>query len=241
MFLKCSKLVFLVMIAPSFATAQESPPTRFTASVVVTPERAESERRTVPAAGDVLGEREIQLLPAISAAELLAELPSFRTVFPVAAGLPPIVSSRGFFGGGEADYVQLRVDGVPVSDEETGLADWRAFSAADIERVETLRGPASSLYGDTAMGGVVQLFTVRRTQPGGRVSLSGGEWDTADLEASGGASTGGMVVNGSAGYLRSDGFRAHTGIRQTRARFTADASAGGLWRGQVMVWSRDRR
>ena len=240
MFLKCSKLVWLVMIAPSLATAQDTTPPHFKASVVVTPERAETERKTVPAAGDVLGEQEIRLLPAISAAELLAELPSFRTTFPAASGLPPIVSSRGFFGGGEAEYVQLRVDGVPVGDIETGLADWRAFSAAEIERVETLRGPASSLYGDTALGGVVQLFTVRRTEAGGRMSLSVGGWDTADLEGSGGVRAGGIVVNGSAGYLRSDGFRAHTGIRQSRGRFSADASAGGLWRGQVMAWSRDR-
>jgi iron complex outermembrane recepter protein len=71
----------------------------------------------------------------------------------------PMVQSRGFFGGGEAEYVQLLVDGVPVSDAESGLVDWRRFRNWDIERIERGAVPPSSLYGDTSFGGVIQIVT----------------------------------------------------------------------------------
>jgi outer membrane cobalamin receptor len=140
-----------LIFAPAVVGAQAPVVPHVRVEIVVTPERSESDRTKVPAATDVLEYGEIHTLPALSASELVAELPSFSVLFPVASGLLPIVSSRGFFGGGEADYVQLRVDGVPIADVETGLTDWPAFSTSDIARIETLRGPGSSLYGDTAL------------------------------------------------------------------------------------------
>ena len=127
-------LTILLALAPSVVAAQTDVP-RIRVAVVVTPERTEAERLTVPAASDVLDSRDIRSLPAVSGAELADALPSFRTLFPLASGLAPIVASRGFFGGGEAEYIQLRVDGVPIADVETGLTDWHAFAASDIERI----------------------------------------------------------------------------------------------------------
>ena len=234
-------LTILLMFAPSVAAAQQADVPRLRVTVVVTPERAASERLTVPAASDVLDSRDIRSLPAVSGAELVDALPSFRSLFPSASGLAPIVASRGFFGGGEAEYIQLRVDGVPIADVETGLADWHAFAPSDVERIETLRGPASALYGDTALAGVIQLFTVRRSEPGGTLSSSAGAWGSASLDVSGGTPLGQALVTGSGGYLRSDGFREHSGIQQSRARLSVDVAAtGGLWRGQIFGWSRDR-
>ena len=53
------------------------------------------------------------------------------------------------------------VDGVRVGSATLGQAEFEAFSLAQIERIEVLRGPASSLYGADAVGGVVQIFTRR--------------------------------------------------------------------------------
>ena len=223
--------------APAAAQVTGVPPVRI--RVVVTPERGASEREKTPAAGDVLSREAIRAVPAESLVELLQELPAFRPVLVAPSGQPAIVSARGFFGGGEAEYVQLRVDGIPVADSETGLADWRAFSVHGVERVETLRGPASSMYGDTALGGVVQLFTRRSGPPAGQISASGGAWRQAALDGWAGGSIDRVRVSGSAGLLRSDGFREHSGLREARGRFSADVPSGsGLWRAQVSGWAR---
>jgi outer membrane receptor protein involved in Fe transport len=132
-------------------------------NVVGTAERAPEGRESIPAAVTVLTREDIERLPANDLGELLRYLPGFHVHFGTPFGGAPMVSARGFFGGGEAEYVQLLVDGVPVSDVESGLADWRGIRAADVERIEALRGPASALYGDTALGGVIQIFTRRAT------------------------------------------------------------------------------
>jgi outer membrane receptor protein involved in Fe transport len=114
-------------------------------------------------------------------------LPGFHAYFRESfGGPPPIITSRGFFGGGEAEYVQLRIDGVPVQDVESGIVDWRRIRAANIERIEALRGPASSLYGDTAIAGVIQVCT-KNAPAGGNtasVSASGGSYGTAATDLS---------------------------------------------------------
>ena len=55
------------------------------------------------------------------------------------------MSSRGFFGGGEAEYIRLLVDGVPVADVESGPIDLAIVPASAIRRVEAVRGPDASL------------------------------------------------------------------------------------------------
>ncbi|HEY7574586.1 MAG TPA: TonB-dependent receptor plug domain-containing protein, partial [Thermoanaerobaculia bacterium] len=150
--------------------------------MVVTAERGPEPREEIPASVDVLTREEIQKLPARDLSELMEFLPGFHAFFRESfGGPPPILTSRGFFGGGEAEYVQLRVDGVPVEDVENGIVDWRRIRVEDIERVEALRGPSSSLYGDTALGGVVQVFTRNGPASGnyGSVSASGGSFGTA--------------------------------------------------------------
>ena len=69
----------------------------------------------------------------------------------------PIV--RGFYGGGEAEYVLLMVDGQPINVLETGLVNWDQIPLAAIESIKILRGRASSLYGDAAIGGVINIVT----------------------------------------------------------------------------------
>ena len=181
--------------------------------MVVTAERGPEALPEVPAAVSVLTRREIERLPAESLAELLEFLPGFHAFFREGlGGAPPIVAARGFFGGGEADYVQLRIDGVPVEDVESGLADWRRIRASDIERIEALRGPASSLYGDTALAGVIQVFTRRAPADGSEAAaaLSGGSFGTLSADASWRAGRPGLAGGISATYDRTDGHREHS-------------------------------
>jgi vitamin B12 transporter len=78
--------------------------------------------------------------------------------------------TSGYFvrGTGTSSTVVL-VDGVRVGSATLGQAEFEALSLSQIDRIEVLRGPASSLYGADGVGGVVQIFT-RRGEGGLRVS-----------------------------------------------------------------------
>jgi vitamin B12 transporter len=67
--------------------------------------------------------------------------------------------------GAGSSNVLLLVDGVRVGSATLGHAEFESLSLASIERIEILRGPASSLYGADGSGGVVQVFTRRGAGP----------------------------------------------------------------------------
>jgi vitamin B12 transporter len=74
--------------------------------------------------------------------------------------------SGGFLlRGSSTNSTVVLIDGVRIGSATLGQAELDALSVSQIDRVEVLRGPASSLYGADAVGGVVQIFT-RRGQAG---------------------------------------------------------------------------
>jgi vitamin B12 transporter len=97
--------------------------------------------------------------------------------------------STGFFiRGASTNSTVVLVDGVRVGSATLGQAEFEALSLAQIDRIEVLRGPASSLYGADAVGGVVQIFTRRGEGPlrwGGGVELGGYDSARGDVGASG--------------------------------------------------------
>lgn len=211
-------------------SASNPPPVR--EDVVVTAERSLEPRESVPAAVSVLTREDIERLPAENLAELLRFLPGFHVHFAAAVGGAPMVSARGFFGGGEAEYVQLLIDGVPAGDVESGLADWRRIRVHDIERVEALRGPASALYGDTALGGLIHVFTRRGANGsrGGSLSVSGGSFGSAGADVTARLPAGRSILGAAATVSGSAGFRDHSRSHERGADASVELpGARGRW------------
>ena len=98
------------------------PPAVDTVEVVVTAERTPEAIDDVPVAVTVLTRQDIERLGAADLPEILTHVPGFHVLFASDPGGAPMVSSRGFFGGGEAEYVLLLIDGAPVSNVEIGRA-----------------------------------------------------------------------------------------------------------------------
>lgn len=70
------------------------------------------------------------------------------------------IGMRGFSGRGSGQSrVLVLLDGQPINNGYTGAVNWTALSVGDVDRVEVVRGPFSSLYGGNAMGGVVNVLT----------------------------------------------------------------------------------
>jgi outer membrane cobalamin receptor len=210
--LRSPLLLLIAAVVASSVAGQTVPPVK--QEIVVTAEREEQPRDQACAAVTVLNRDAIKSLPAESLSEVMAFVPGVTMMFDSDASGVPMVTSRGFFGGGEVEYMKLIVDGVPVGDAESGNVDWRSFRAEDIERIEVLHGPGSSLYGDTALGGVVQLFTRQQATAGsnGDLHLSGGSFDTRNADFGYLADLGGdLRLDLRADTADTGGFRAHSG------------------------------
>ena len=66
-----------------------------------------------------------------------------------------------FLRGTESDHVLVLVDGVRIGSASAGMVMYQDLPLDQIERIEIVRGPRSSLYGSEAVGGVIQIFTRR--------------------------------------------------------------------------------
>ncbi|GAA5003697.1 TonB-dependent vitamin B12 receptor [Pseudoluteimonas lycopersici] len=64
-----------------------------------------------------------------------------------------------FLRGTESDQVLVLVDGVRIGSATAGLVSFQDIPVDQIDRIEIVRGPRSSLYGSEAVGGVIQVFT----------------------------------------------------------------------------------
>lgn len=115
------------------------------------------------------------------------------------------VSLRGIGATGSSRVLVL-VDGVPLNDPFGGNVYWSKVPEQMVERVELLRGAGSSLWGNYAMGGVIQVLTRAPDRDSVRVSAEGGERGSARLQSvltrrSGPA---GVVVDGD--FFRTNGY-----------------------------------
>ncbi|HCO42972.1 MAG TPA: TonB-dependent vitamin B12 receptor [Gammaproteobacteria bacterium] len=117
-----------------------------------------------------------------------------------------------FLRGAESDQVLVLVDGVRVGSATLGTTSIQDIPIDQVERIEVVRGPRSSLYGADAIGGVIQIFTRKGGGPlTPRLSLGGGSHGTQDYSAglSGGGERGWFSVGAS--HLQTRGFNSCAG------------------------------
>ncbi len=212
--------LFLFTLA-LLVTEEQPAPSKPTVQMVVTVEREAIPADEVPAAVTVLRREEIEALPARSLSGALAFAPGISMLFDDGTSGTPMITSRGFFGGGEVEYVKLLVDGAPVGDAESGLADWQRFGLGDIERIEIVHGPGSAVHGDTALGGVIQLFT-RRDEALADVRLGAGSFGERSLEGGAGGELGPLHLRARGSWRESDGFRDHASRDDASGTLTLD-------------------
>jgi iron complex outermembrane receptor protein len=154
--------------------------------IVVTATRSPRPVRDVPAAVTVVPRAEIERSPAKTSDELLMTIPSFD-LFRRSSSLAADPSSQGVklrgIGGTAAARVLVLLDGVPVNDPFAGWVAWRAFPSLGLERVEVVPGGGAALYGNYALGGVIQLISRPITPQTAAAEVEGGSFATDRFEA----------------------------------------------------------
>jgi vitamin B12 transporter len=142
-------------------------PAPVTERLVVSATRGEATLSSIGVAADVLDRQAIEDRAAPTLLPLLQDVPG------VAAARAGQTGGQGsvFIRGGESRYARVLVDGVPVN-QPGGAYDFGTALPFELERVEVVRGAASSLYGTDALAGVVSVQT-RRARAGEAPSLRG--------------------------------------------------------------------
>ena len=117
-----------------------------------------------------------------------------------------------FARGTDADHLLVLVDGVRIGSATAGTAALQNLPIEQVDRIEFVRGPRSSLYGSEAVGGVLQIFT-RRGGSGLQpvASVSGGGYGTRQASASLGAGDSRRWFNVQGSWQSIDGFDACRG------------------------------
>lgn len=108
--------------------------------------------------------------------------------------------------GAEANHTVVLIDGVKINDPFTSEVDFAHLLAAQIDRIEILRGPQSVLYGSEAIGGVISIFTKRGANGAqADASIEGGSFSSVDGSAALRGATQTLNYAFSASALRTDG------------------------------------
>lgn len=148
----------LLCLAAAGARADSTP---VTTQVVVTASLTPQPAAEVLAPVTVLEREDIERSQARSLDELLRGLPGIQT--DNAGGLGKVTDL--FLRGTNSDHVVVLVDGVKLGSATLGTVALEDLPVEQIERIEIVRGPRSSLYGSEAIGGVIQIFTRRGGGP----------------------------------------------------------------------------
>jgi outer membrane cobalamin receptor len=176
---RCVLLLIFSAAAPAVAAGPLE-------QVIVTGTRLSAESADLPGASTVLDGEEIAACGDAGVPDLLRSIPGIQLVQPGAGSVPQL-----FTRGAEPNFTVFMVDGIKVNDPNNfrgGSFDLAALNLAEIERVEIVRGPQSSIYGSDSLAGVVNFIS-----PGGGDELAAaieGEMGTDDFARGGFALTG---------------------------------------------------
>ncbi len=176
--------------------------------VVITATKTLRKLKEVPSRISLINSRIIEVTPAQQLDDILRFTPGINVNR--SSGIysqRPMVTLRGL-SGDEQSRTLVLMNGVPINTSDEGGVNWNRMNQYDIERIEVFKGPGSSLYGNNAMGGVINLITKKPGKPHEIFgSVSYGTFNTLRQDLN-------VMIRGNKGYygsvseyyLKSDGY-----------------------------------
>ena len=196
------KILIALLLYSSFVYAEEY---TLKEILVTTPTRKSENQKNIIANTTVITEEEIEQAGLSSLAELLQKQSGIEISN---LGGPGKVSSINIRGASSTHSIIL-LDGMRIGASTSSMTAIENLPLSQIEKIEIVRGPASSLYGQDGIGGVIQIFT-KKGREGFHpyLSIGYGRYQTKQLNAgiSGGNKTTSYALNISG--TNTDGFSA---------------------------------
>jgi vitamin B12 transporter len=140
-------------------------------AIVVSATRIETPEENSPATIDAVRSDDFEIKQTRRVAEALRQVPGLSVVESGSPGSLTSVFTRGL----RSQHTQVLLDGIPINQGLQGAFNFGDLTTENIDRVEVVRGPQSTLYGPRALAGVIQIFTKRGNgDPTGEFSLEAG-------------------------------------------------------------------
>lgn len=180
---------------------------RTEATVVVTADRDTEDIGDVGSSVSVITADEIDA----SGARWLLEVLQFAPGVNVVRNGPPGTLTEVFIRGANGGHTLFLIDGVKVNSPTSGGYDLAGvqLSADQIDRIEIVRGPQSTLYGSQAIGGVINVITrAGEGAPSWSLEAEGGSFGTGRVHSSIDGAAGALRYIGGVSYLDSNGYSA---------------------------------
>jgi vitamin B12 transporter len=196
--------------------------------VIVTASRTSQQKENVIADVTVISQEEIERAGQSTFVELLQSQPGVEITSNGGAGSYSTVMLRG----SNANQSIFLIDGVRVNSITAGTTYLGNIPLSQIERIEILRGPASALYGQDAIGGVIQIFTKKvEGLPRFNAEVGYGSYNSRTAQAGFGGSYNGLNYNLNVSSRNTDGFSAlkiNTDARADRDGYRNLSASGSL-------------
>jgi outer membrane cobalamin receptor len=184
-------------------------PAPFFEAVNVTTSRTNTPRADPTVTVTVISSSDLLNSAAVSIDDALKMVPGFtlfrRTSSRVSNPTAQGISLRGVGGSGPSRSLVL-ANGIPLNDAFGGWVYWDKVPQAAIDRIEVQRGSGSDLYGADAVGGVVQILTVRPGRPMARAVFEGGNMSTGRASVFAGSRTGSWGYSAAGEWFTTDGY-----------------------------------
>lgn len=198
-------LTVLTVLSPTIAAlvVAQQPDTTARAPVVLDPVVVTAERRPTPVSDAtapviVLERADIARRAATDLTTILQDAPGVQLEAVVGSGAGLYLQGLG------SDRVLVLLDGSPLAGRLDGQIDLSRLSPTQIQRVEIVEGPQSTLYGSTALGGVVNIITRRDVLPRAQLTTTAGSFGQRDVSARLAAPLGGFFASLEGGHRRVD-------------------------------------
>lgn len=195
-------------------------------TIVVTAARTSMPLADVGSSVTIIGSEELQDRQVVSLSEILRDVPGFAVSRAGVAGTATQIRVRG----AEGNHVMVMIDGVEANDlAQADEFNFAHLVAADVERIEIVRGPQSALWGSDALAGAINIITRRGAGPvSARAHLEGGSFGTLNGGASLAGGTDRYHFNVGGSVLRAHGDNiSRTGNEEDGYDNTTLSFAGG--------------
>ncbi len=198
---------FLVALFAAASTFAQDLPLVVGPPIVVTATRIPQKLSNVLQAVTVITAQDIADAGQTTLPELLQRLGGVEITSNGGAGQ----TSAVFIRGANSSHTLVLVDGMRIGSATAGTTPIENIPLDQIDRIEIVSAPASSIYGSDAIGGVIQIFTKgARASPSASIVAGVGSYRTSSLSASVGGTSDSNDFSAVVGYSNSDGFDATT-------------------------------
>jgi vitamin B12 transporter len=153
--MKITKIFWVLFFIPILIFPQSDTLKTFLKDIIVTATKTETPFYTIASSISIISSEEINQKQYYSVVDLLKEVPGVVLTQQGSYGK----LSNIFMRGSNSNHTLVLIDGVEINDASSpnNAFDFSLLTTSDIERIEIVRGPQSTLYGSDAIAGVVNI------------------------------------------------------------------------------------